>query len=508
MMELSHSYGQEHDRVQREDGCGYPARSMSKAAQTPAFDRAKMHLLPHIRTINQAHLIMLKEQRIIHEDDAAAIMAALEALDDEKYRRSTYTGKTEDIYFEMESELIDRTHGVAGNLHLARSRNDMCIAWVHMMVRDRLLRAIQFLIRLRNTFYLLGEEHKDTLYVIHTHTQHAQPGVLGLYFLAAGDMIGRDLERMRAAYARVNQCPMGAAAIATTGFPISRRRVAELSGFDGIIENAYDAISNMDMFTDTGAAIAHCALDLSRVVTDLILWATQEQHMIKLADGYISTSSIMPQKRNPIALEHLRSALSVLKGFSDAMSLTFFKTPYGDIVDHDGAEDALLAAFDKLEDCLVMLNAVVATMEVDKALLNRRAHESFSVVTEIADQMYRAYGIPFRDAHHFVAYMVRKAGEAGFNLKSIDRAFFAQCYEAIFHQAFEGDFTPIEQAMDPLRFVACREVEGGTGQRAMAAMIAGGREKIAGDVKWLEAARGRIRQADEKRAEAIRQMLS
>ena len=507
-MKLNQTFIEERNQVQAEDGIKYPAKCMADMTQAPAFDRAKNHMLQHIRTINEAHLIMLKEQNILSESDAVAIMKALESLDYEKYRFSTYTGKVEDIYFEMESELIERTHGVAGNLHLGRSRNDMCLTWVHMMIRDHLLKTIELMIRVRNTLYLLGEEHKNTLYVIHTHTQHAQPGMIGIYFLAAGDMLGRDIDRLKNAYAHVNSSPMGAAAITTTGFPISRQRVAELSGFDSVLENSYDAISNMDLFTDTGAALSHCALDLSRIIADLVLWATEEEDMIRLADGYISISSIMPQKRNPIALEHLRSALSVTKGFADSMSLAFFKSPYGDIVDHDGAEDALLSTFEKLQECLTLFNNVIATMEINRPLLYERAFESFSVVTEIADEMFRAYNIPFREAHHFVSYMVRKALSVHFNLKNITPEFFSECFEEVFHRPFTFDFEPILKAINPERFVASREVYGGTGPKAMQAMIESARTKIKDNAAWLETAQARIAQSDARRAEAIQEMLA
>lgn len=280
-----------------------------------------------------------------------------------------YDGKYEDLYFFMESRLIEATDGVAGNLHLARSRNDMCVAWSHLAVRDGLLKAMEQLLKLKNAILLFAEEHKNTLYVIHTHTQHAQPGLLGHYFLGAADMLERDFKRLCMAYEAVNLSPMGAAAVTTTGFPISRERVAELSGFSGIIENAYDAIGNSDYLTQTASALGLCALDLGRVVTDMVLWATQEMNMIHVADGYISISSIMPQKRNPIALEHLRSSLSVLKGMTEMVLTGFLKSPYGDISDYEDIEDGVLESLELFNKNARLFEAVISTLDVNKELL-------------------------------------------------------------------------------------------------------------------------------------------
>ena len=217
-----------------------------------------------------------------------------------------------------------------------------------------LLQAMEQFLYLKNAIVLFAEEHKDTLYVIHTHTQHAQPGLLGHYFLGAADMLERDFKRLCRAYDAVNQSPMGAAAVTTTGFPVSRERVAELAGFSGMIENAYDAIGNSDYLTQTASALGLCALDMGRIVTDLLLWATQEMNMIHVADGYISISSIMPQKRNPIALEHLRSSLSVLKGMADTVLTGFLKSRTGIFLIMKTSRIVYLAAWSCSKKCAVV----------------------------------------------------------------------------------------------------------------------------------------------------------
>lgn len=502
-MRLPESYVEEREQVTEREGSKYPGRALVKMELEPGYEWDKTHMFPYIKIINEAHLIMLCEQGIITREEGKCILNALEGVRQEDYKDRYYDGKFEDLYFEMEDRLIRETNGAAGNMHLARSRNDMCLTWAHMSVRDSAVQAAGKLIRLQNAMYLFAKEHKDTLYVIHTHTQHAQPGVLGHYFLGAANVLGRDVRRLKRAYESINACPMGAAAITTTGFPINRQRVAELSGFDSVIENAYDAIGNIDYMTDTASAVGLSCLDMGRFVTDLVLWATEEMRMIRVADGYISTSSIMPQKRNPIALEHLRSSLSVTKGLADAVITGFLKSPYGDISDREDIEGTMHLCLESFCRNVELFEAVMATLEVDKELLERRAYESFSVVTDIADQMYRAYHIPFRRAHSFVAALVKKAERQDYNLRNISREFFAGVYEEFFGEAFTQDFKPILDAIDPWHFVRSREVCGGTGAKAMEEMLCSVRENVVENSRWLEGVKKALAESDRKRKEAV-----
>ncbi|MEF9974606.1 MAG: argininosuccinate lyase [Clostridia bacterium] len=502
-MKLTKNYLEERTQVFEAEGTRYPGVALVQMELLPGYERAQKRLLAYIRSVNEAHLVMLSEQNIITSADAAIIMRALETIDYASYTQKTYSGKFEDLYFEIEDEIIRQTNGVGGNLHLARSRNDMCVAWSHMAIRDDILSLMNRVIHFQNTVLLFAEEHKNTIYAIHTHTQHAQPGLLGHYFLGVVDVLDRGVTRLQAAYDATNCSPMGAAAVTTSGFPVSRERVAELTGFDRVIENSYDAIGNCEYFTGTASAMGLLALDLGRVVTDLLLWATEEEKMIRLADGYISTSSIMPQKRNPIALEHLRSSLSMVKGLSDAVMIGFLKSPYGDISDYEDIEDTMSGTFDLLNKNLDLFNAVMATMDVNKQILEERVHESFSVVTEIADQMVRSYAIPFRQAHHFVARMVKKADRLHYGLRQISPAFFEETFEEVFGRKFEGDFAPILQSMDPHYFVQTREVLGGTGSQAMENMIASGRQKVANNQAWLVRHQEALAVSDKKRMEQV-----
>jgi argininosuccinate lyase len=507
MKVLPENYASVVESIHKEDGSKYPGKSLVILELKPGYEWSRDYKIGHMLAINEAHLIMLIEQKIIDKEMGKFMMRELEAIDYASYAAHQYTGDYEDLFFEIEHDLIERTKGIGGNLHLARSRNDMSLCLDHMTVRKELLGLIEIIIEVQNTVSLFAEEHKNTLYVVHTHTQHAQPSVLGHYFLGVTDLLDRNLKRLQRAYEQVNSCPMGAAAITTSGFPINRQRVSDLLGFQNFIFNSYDAIGNADFFTETAFAISLAAIELGRVVTDMLLWATEELHMIRVADGYISTSSIMPQKRNPIALEHIRASLSVVKGLAESAVQVYFKVPYGDISDHEDAEYPLSRAISLCKDNYRLFNAVMGTLEVDKKLLEKRAHESFSVVTEMADELYRSFNIPFRRAHHVVSSLIKKAEVKSYNLKSITKELFTEVFEQVTGEQFTGDFSIIEKTMDPVHFVKSRAVSGGTSPEAMEEMLKISRKKVKENAAWLGREENRITEADAVRKKAVYTML-
>lgn len=502
-MNLESQYHEKRSSVEQKNGNHYPAKVLAELDSRDGYNRSKGRWMPYLRSVNEAHVVMLKEQGIISLSDAQAILKTIESLDYAGYQNTEYSGEFEDMYFQQEREIIEKSNGAGGNMHIARSRNDMCTTWAHLGVRDYLLHSTQKLIELQNTVRLFAQEHKDTLYVIHTHTQHAQPGIFGHYFLGFLDVIDRCIKRFRYAYEQTNVSPMGAAAVTTTGFPVSRERVCELLGFDALVENAYDCIGNNDFYLSSASAIGLCALDLGRTVTDMLLWATEEEKMIILSDGYSATSSIMPQKRNPIALEHLRASLSVAKGLADTVLTGFLKSPYGDISDYEDIDDTMYRAFVQLDRNVEVLNAVIATMDVNKKLLEERAFESFSVVTELADEIYRSYGIPFRKGHGFVSFLVKKARKLDYNLKYMTQPFFSEAWQEYFGEAFTHDFTPMQECINPRRFVTIREIIGGTGPKAMQAQLESAQRKVMGNDAWYCNAVEKLKQADTMRHEAI-----
>ena len=507
-MILSNDYAQNREESIRVNGNHFPNKGLQLLDAIPKYAVSVTRWMPYIRSVNEAHVVMLCEQGILSIKEAAQILDAIEKLDYEGYKNTVYTGEFEDMYFQQEKELIEKSHGAAGNMHLGRSRNDMCVTWTHLNVREAILDMVEHLVKFQNTVRLFCEEHKDTLYVIHTHTQHAQPGIIAHYFLGFLDVLDRDIKRFKTAYDMTNVSPMGAAVATTSAYPVSRERVAELLGCDGIVENGYDSIGNIEYYLSAASAVSLCAIDLSKTITDMLLWATEEEKMIVLGDGFSAISSIMPQKRNPIVLEHLRACLGVAKGLGDTVTNGFFRTPYGDICDYEDVDDSMFSAFSMLKRCVDVFESVIATMDVNKALLKERAYESFSVVTEMADEMYRSYGIPFRKAHGFVSYLVRKARAEGYDLRVVTRDYFAATYEEYFKEPFTFDFSPIVRAIDPEHFVKVREIVGGTGPKAMAAQLCSAQKKVTANADWFDEKTAALKAADEKRLDAVRKIIA
>ncbi|NYT19310.1 MAG: argininosuccinate lyase, partial [Methanosarcinales archaeon] len=263
--------------------------------------------------VDLAHTVMLKERNVIRAEDCQKILEGLLKIREEGIEKLDHT--YEDIHISLESRLIDMVgEDVGGRMHSGRSRNDEVATCIRLTLRDELLLIMEDLINLRNTLIDVASENVDTLMPGFTHLQHAQPTTLAHHLTAHANAIGRDFERTRDCYSRVNMSPLGAAAFASTGFDLDRERTRTLLGFDGIIENSMDAVSSRDFLIETAAVFANLMINLSKMAEELVIWSTSEFAFIELDDRYASTSSIMPQKKNPDTAELLRGKSGVAIG--------------------------------------------------------------------------------------------------------------------------------------------------------------------------------------------------
>ena len=352
---------------------------------------------------------MLAEQGILEPADARALLAALNSLDLDELRAARFDGSHEDAFFYLEQQIATRCDpDVAGRLHTARSRNDIHITLYRMETRREILGVIEQVVALRRGLLGLAANHVETLLPAHTHTQPAQPTTLAHYLMADVEVLERDVRRLQAAFKTVNRCPLGACAITTTGFPIDRGRTAHLLGFDDLQLNSYGAIAAVDYLLESAGAVATAMINLGRFTHDLLLWGMQEFGFLRLPDGFVQGSSIMPQKRNPVALEHARILASRSAGEAQAVMTALHNTPFGDIVD---AEDDLLPlVFTMFYNASRALRLVAAAMEhacFDTAVMARQAAAHFMTATELADTLVREAGLSFREAHHLVSQAVQ-----------------------------------------------------------------------------------------------------
>lgn len=479
-----------------QEGTGFPGKTYVEAVLEPAFNEAKNHLLDPMMAINKAHLIMLREQELITDDEAKRIARALNGLDLEELRRSAYTGQFEDLFFQVESRLLELAPDVAGNLHLARSRNDMGITIYRMVLREKLLVTLTSALYLKEHLLLFAEEHAETIMIGYTHTQQAQPTTLAHYILAGTDLLGRDIQRLRHAYRTCNRNPMGAAALTTSGFSISRNRMTELLGFDELVENSYDAVCGADYLGEVATAVQLAAINMGRVVQDMLQWCTQEFGVLKVAPPYVQISSIMPQKRNPVSFEHMRSLLSSSAGNATTVLTMMHNTPFGDIVDtEDDMQPYAWRSMSVLEQMYRLMACVVGTMEVNKDGLLERAYGSFATVTELADTLVRTDRLSFRNSHHIVSRVVKEASQSGLAANQISLELVNRAAKDLLGKELLITEEELRQALDPVHFVRIRSLPGGPNPDESRRGIAARRSSLQEEAAWLNQSRQKVADA-------------
>src|SRR5215831_9476055 len=369
----------------------FPDAAYAETVLAVNFADSQKYFAEAMIEMHRAHLAMLTEQSILSADEASSLLVALDWLNTEDLRAARFDGSCEDFFFYIES-LIEAQCGpeIAGRLHTARSRNDIAITLYRMAVRQEVLNVFEELLTLRAVVLELAGNHIDTLMPAYTHTQPAQPTTLAHYLLAAAEFLERDAGRLQGAWLTVNRSPLGACAITTTGFPIDRSRTAQLLGFEGLQVNSYGAIAAVDYVLESAAAVAVAMGNLGRLVQDLLLWSMREFRFLRLPDGFVQTSSIMPQKRNPVALEHARILASRAFAEAQAVMTSLHNTPFGDIVDsEDDLQPLLFTMFTDCRRALRLLAAAMARACFDTARLNSQAGANFLTATELADTLVR-----------------------------------------------------------------------------------------------------------------------
>ena len=434
----------------------FPAPIYAETVLSHNFEDAKKYFLDALIEIHYAHTRMLAGCALLTREEEGKLLAALRGLDRNGIASARFDGSAEDLFFFIEG-LLETAAGrdLAGKMHTARSRNDIAVTLYRMTARREILGTARAIADLRTVLIKFANDHVMTVMPAHTHTQPAQPTTLSHYLLGAIEFLGRDSARLQAAFARVNLSPMGAAAITTSGFAIDRDRTARLLGFDGLAENSYGAIAAIDYITETAAAVAVAMVNIGKLVQDLLLWSTREFGYLRLSDAFVQTSSIMPQKRNPVALEHVRILASRTLGEAQAVLTCAHNTPFGDVNDsEDDLQPLVFSMFADARRALRLLAGALGTAQVNTALMADRARRDFLTVTELADTLVRREGLSFREAHALVADAVRACG-AHDDPASLATA-LRKSRPGLMLTAKE-----IEHCLDPEHFVQIRTVTGG-----------------------------------------------
>ena len=454
--------------------------------------------------LHKAHVVMLAEQRIILEEDAMAILGEL--LDLERLGMSNLSlDPSLGLYLSTERYLVDKLGpDVAGKMHTGRSRNDLSPANDRMYIRDRINEILQTLIELKQALLRRAEEHVDTVMPGYTHhSQQAQPITFAHYLLAGHDAFSRDVRRLEQAYDVVNLSPMGGAALAATGFAINRERVAQLLGFDGLVENSLDATGQFDYILQATAAIAISLSNLGRLVEGIYLWNTAEFGMVELADEYCSISSIMPQKKNPVALEMIRGeAILVANRLNGMMGILKAIAPGGGR-EWNYVERLFPRCADTAVGALRTMTGIISTLTVHREVMARRAAEGFGTVTELADEIVRRTGLAFRQAHHIVGLTTRMALNAGLKADEITSGMVDTAAEEVIGEPLGLDAEVVRKALDPVENVRIRCIVGGPAPVEVRRMIEERRDALAGDRDHLEQRKRRLAKAAERLQAAV-----
>ena len=369
---------------------------------------------------SRAHVAMLGTTGILSADDAAAIDAGLVRVHDEFAANGVPVDLAlEDIHMTVESRLAELIGPVAGRLHTARSRNDQVATDFRLWVRDAIDAVDAGLTAFQHALLARAEEHAETIMPGFTHLQVAQPVTLGHHLMAYVEMIARDRSRFADARTRLNRCPLGAAALAGTGFAIDRAATATTLGFDGPTANSLDSVSDRDFALDYLSAAAQCSLHLSRIAEELIVWASQPFGFIALSDAWSTGSSIMPQKRNPDAAELVRGHSGRIIGCFTALMITMKGLPLAYSKDMQDDKPPLFEAHDLLALSIAAMTGMIETVTFRPVRMRAAAASGFSTATDLADWLVRDRDVPFREAHHIVGSAVKAAEAHGCDLADL-----------------------------------------------------------------------------------------
>ena len=420
---------------------------------------------------SRAHVAMLARQGIVSAEDAGTIDRGLQQIAAEYERDGVPEDwDLEDVHMTVEARLTEIVGPVAGRLHTARSRNDQVATDFRMWVRTANRRAIAGIEAVLAALVARAEEHAGTIMPGFTHLQTAQPVTLGHHLLAYFEMLMRDRSRFADALVRMDECPLGSAALAGTGFDLDRDMTAEALGFAQPTRNSLDAVSDRDFALDYLTAASQCSLHLSRLAEEFIIWASQPFGFVKLPDAYSTGSSIMPQKRNPDAAELVRGHAGRIMGCMTALCVTMKGLPLAYSKDMQDDKPPVFEAHDLLALSIAAMTGMVETVTFRTDRMRALAESGFATATDLADWLVREGGIPFREAHHITGRAVAAAEQAGVpldqlpldTLKAIDARIDDRVYAVLTVDAS----------------VASRRSHGGTAPDQVRARIAQAKEEL------------------------------
>jgi len=458
----------------------------------------------------EAHDIMLHEQGIIPLEALKLILSALEEIRKEWRQGEVVIGaEFEDVHEYIETRVIGKIGIQAGGMiHTGRSRNDQVVVDVRLRVREEILEVCEEILRLVEAVITKADHHAETLMMLYTHGQHAQVGTFAHYLMAYVDALLRDFQRLMECYGRINKNPLGAGPVGGTSINIDRKRTTELLGFDGILENAVDATSWRDWSIEAAAASAILMSSLSRVAADLTEWSTVEFGYVELADEYSSSSSIMPQKKNPSTLELVRGKTGEVYGALMELLTMVKGLPSGYYQDLQGTKPPLWKCFDTVKTCLEVMTGIISTLKVNEERMRRRVDGSLTVAVDMAERLVEEKGLSFREAYKLVAALVKEVLEKKAHLQDLNPVEVAEISFKTIGKRIEVSEDFIKDATNPLSSLLNRESQGSPQPKQVKRMIGERRRQIKECKAKLEERRSTVAVAMSRLTKTIEDYLS
>jgi argininosuccinate lyase len=410
---------------------------------------------------NFAHVLMLKEEKIIDENIAIKILEALDKLKDEGYDALIFDHSVEDIHMAIENYVTSIVGPDAGFMHTAKSRNDQVATDIRLVLRDKISQIQIGILEFIEGLTLLAEEHLETVTIGYTHLQHAQPITIAHHMMAYAQSLKRDYERLTDTYKRVNLNPLGSAAMTTTSFPINRELTTQLLGFDSYLENSMDGVASRDFISETVFDLSALMMTISKICEELILWSTYEFGIVQIADEYSSTSSIMPQKKNPDVAELARAKSTIVNGELITILTILKAIPFTYNRDLQEITPHLWNATRVSEDTLNIVTKMLLSAKFNKERCLKLAGSNFATATDLADIMVRERKIPFRSAHKIVGRIVNEAIASNKDVIEINSDYVDEITKELGFEPLNLGDELILKALDPLENVKMRTVPGG-----------------------------------------------
>jgi argininosuccinate lyase len=466
--------------------------------------KSDQKLLEAVIKINQAHVTMLTEQKIIDSQMGTTLLQALAELDPEM----KLDPSVEDVHLAVEEQVNKKVGSeTGGNLHIAKSRNDQVATAIRMALRTDLLELMNLIVKLQNSLIELAEKHAETLVPSYTHLHPAQPVTFAHILVSYVDALERSLKRLEETFPRVNLCPMGAGAIATTSFPINRDRTAELLGFGKVHENSIDAVGSRDFILETSANLTLLAVDISRIAEDLIIWSSPDFGIVDLPESFAFTSSIMPQKKNPDVLEVVRARMSQILGNFVASATTMKALPSGYNLDLQELTPKLWESIETVSASVSMLSELAKNLKINKNAFSKPVLK-FATTTELANMLAKKYNVPFRTSHRIVGAVVKVLLDKKLALSELKPELLNKTAKDVAGIALAVKLADIKASVDPQKFVESHKAMGGPAPAEVKRMIKNRKQLTSQSKTRLKERTGMLEKADQQLKSVVQRYFS